>query len=615
MRSAIEDAAPAGEVEQGGEVVGFEMHADGLYRKPPDRERFRVCGPFRVAGETRVEDGATGWGLRLEWWNRDRQLVSATVSRGMLAGDGTDARRRLADGGLHVGGSDAARAALRQYLSDVTSRRRFYAWPRTGWYDDAPSGAAFLYPGEVFGTVPNRALFLDMDRPPEVYRQAGTLDGWRAGVARAAAGNSRMVLAICVAFMGPLLRQCGEEGGCFHLRGSSSRGKTTAAKLAASVYGSPVGLRPFIRKWRATDNAIETLAAEHSDCALVMDEIGQADPKTVGEVAYMLADGQGKARARAGGGNRGATTWRVVVLSTGEESLAAYMQHAGKGVKTGQEVRFLDIPIEAGGAAAGGFETAENGAEAGALAQRLERAAVEHHGTAGPAFLAWFVPRVAADPVWMGERWRSWLAAWNAAELPRGADGQVARAGRRFALAALAGELATEAGITGWEPGQARWAAGECFRAWMAQFGGTGGREAAQIIAATRRFILEHGQARFETIKDAVKPAGDLSEGEPDLPEGKTIMKRAGWRWQEQEAGDGPKRWVHGIAPDVFAAEICQPLGAEPREARAVLAKAGVIRTRMEGGKQRFTIRRSVPGMGARVEMIAVEAGIFEGEG
>lgn len=67
------------------------------------------------------------------------------------------------------------------------------------------------------------------------------------------------------------------------------------------------------------------------------------------------------------------------------------MARGGKPVTAGQEVRFLDIPIEAGGRAECGFEMAASQEEAGALAQQLERAAIAHHGMARPAFLAWLV--------------------------------------------------------------------------------------------------------------------------------------------------------------------------------------------------------------------------------
>ena len=102
--------------------------------------------------------------------------------------------------------------------------------------------------------------------------------------------------------------------------------------------------------------------------------------------------------------------------------------------------------------------------------------------------------------------------------VPPGADGQVQRAGRRLALVAVAGELASTCELTTWPPGAAA-AVGVVFRAWMAERGGTGSREDMQLFAALRRFIAAHGSARFEALRPAsVDDAG--AQTEPALPEG-----------------------------------------------------------------------------------------------
>lgn len=103
------------------------------------------------------------------------------------------------------------------------------------------------------------------------------------------------MFAISVAFAGTLAGITGEDSGGFHLRGKSSTGKSTALKVAASVWGHPA---TYVRQWRATSNGLEGLAALHADDGLlILDELEQVDPKEAGEVAYMLGNGQGKARA------------------------------------------------------------------------------------------------------------------------------------------------------------------------------------------------------------------------------------------------------------------------------------------------------------------------------
>ena len=81
------------------------------------------------------------------------------------------------------------------------------------------------------------------------------------------------------------------------------------------------------------------------------------------------------------------------------------------------------------------------------------------------------------------------------------ASGQVQRVGRRFALAAVAGELATEAGCTGWPAGAATDAANACFHAWLAaRPGGIGNAEEAQMLTQVRSWVQLNGAGRFTLV-------------------------------------------------------------------------------------------------------------------
>src|SRR5690606_27881131 len=80
------------------------------------------------------------------------------------------------------------------------------------------------------------------------------------------------------------------------------------------------------------------------------------------------------------------------------------------------------------------------------------------------------------------------------------ASSQVRRVAQRFALLAVAGELATCRGITGWTVGNAIWAVKRCFQAWLNARGGSGNLEEQRIIAHVKAFIEQHGTSRFEDI-------------------------------------------------------------------------------------------------------------------
>ena len=69
-------------------------------------------------------------------------------------------------------------------------------------------------------------------------------------------------------------------------------------------------------------------------------------------------------------------------------------------------------------------------------------------------------------------------------------------------MVAAAGEMATEAGITGWPAGEAIDAARRCFNAWIeARPGGIGMSEDAQMLRQMRGWFGLHGEARFTRLE------------------------------------------------------------------------------------------------------------------
>lgn len=73
------------------------------------------------------------------------------------------------------------------------------------------------------------------------------------------------------------------------------------------------------------------------------------------------------------------------------------------------------------------------------------------------------------------------------------ADGQLGRIAVRFALVALAGELASEWAITGWPAGWATEAAATCFYGMVSLWpGGFGSGAEAAMLQQVRTLIAEH---------------------------------------------------------------------------------------------------------------------------
>ena len=242
--------------------------------------------------------------------------------------------------GLKLSTGRKDRARLLEYLQDTLPRRAVVSVPRLGWH-----GGVFVLPTEVIGNDIG-VMFQSPYEQEHHYRITETLAAWQEGVAHYCQGNSRLLFAVSAAFAGPLMGVVGEESGGFHFRGPSSTGKSTAQLLAGSVWGGG-GQHGFGHTWRATANGLETVAELHNDGLLCLDELSQVDAREAGEMAYLLANGAGKNRMTKTMGARRSLRWRLMILSSGELSLAAHMQTSGRKARAGQEVRLLDIPADA----------------------------------------------------------------------------------------------------------------------------------------------------------------------------------------------------------------------------------------------------------------------------
>ncbi len=393
-----------------------------------------VCGPMHIEAQT-FDGIENNFGRLLRFQNTAGKWRSWAMPMELLKGDGSDLRGELLAMGLEL--DPFARQTLARYLQERTPRKQIRCALQVGWCGDV-----FVLPDAVIGPHAAGVIFQSGERSHDEHGQAGTLDGWQAEIAARAVANPLFLLALSAAFAGPLLKRTNTEGGGLHFVGDSSTGKTTILEAACSVWGGP-GYR---RSWRATANGMEGAAALFNDCLLALDEISECDPREVGAIVYSLGNGRGKQRASRTGAARSVTRWSAFIVSTGERTIGTTMMDGGQRTKAGQAVRLLDIPASR---RYGCFDELHGMASETALSDAIKRASTQHHGRTGRAFLE----RLTHDERDMAgtlERIKA-LAAFN----PEGAEGQDKRAAGRFALLALAGELATEYGITGWSEGAA----------------------------------------------------------------------------------------------------------------------------------------------------------------
>jgi uncharacterized protein (DUF927 family) len=247
--------------------------------------------------------------------------------------------------------------------------------------------------------------------------------------------------------------------------------------------------------WKATANSFEEVAQAHNDCLMVIDELGQAEPKTVGDVCYTLSNGQGK--SRLGSAKR---SWRVMFITSGEISLAEQMAKAGEKTMIGQEVRLLEISTDCS-AEDGLFENIHRSKSPADFSNRIKRATANHYGMPLQKFLEHLTTNTEA----VETRCRAYMDSFLKAVLPQDATGVVPRAALRFALVAAAGELATKLKLTGWKKGEAFRAAKKCFASWLEHHKTFD--PVAMAVDRVQKFIMENN-ARFEIVGGGVRLNG-----------------------------------------------------------------------------------------------------------
>lgn len=547
----------------------------GIDEDGSDKTPIWVCSPLGVIAKTR--DTRSGeWGRLLEWFDDDGVRHQWAMPMELLESDGVDVRRQLARLGLHIATSRAGRDLLSAYIKVWPVNQRVRCVERLGWH-----GPVYLTPFETIGDTGELVVFQNSHAIEPAFAVAGTLQDWRNSVAALSAGNTRLVFAVAVALAGTLVSIVGEDSGGFQLRGKSSSGKSSALKAAASVWGDPAA---YMRMWRATTNGLEGLAALHNDGALILDELSQCDPKEAGEAAYLLANGQGKTRAQRNGTARAAQRWQLLFLSSGEESLSALMARAGRKANVGQEIRLADIQADAG-AGMGAFEQLHGIPTPAALADTVKDAATRWHGAVGIAWLRHVVQDRAQLSDFIADGMRQFVAE----VVPRGAVGQVERVARRFALVAVAGELATHYGLTGWAEGESERAAKACFASWLEGFGGIGNREERAVLSQVRAFFEAHGASRFESMAAA---------------EDQRVVNRAGFH---RDGPGGVREFL--VLPEAFKTEVCK--GVDARAAEKLLVSRGWI---APGGDGRPTQKPRLPGIGTAARVYVFTGKMWETE-
>lgn len=514
---------------------------------------------------------SNSWGKVIRFRDRDEVLKQLYIRNSDIATNGNAIVKDLVDMGLQVSTEFKMKDALLHYLNlaPPMEKEKAICSDRIGWHDNV----YLLHDNTVIGNADTRVVYTGAPIGNHNANK-GTTEEWKENVAAICRGNSLLILSVCVAFASVLLRLLKIESGGYHLFGESSTGKSTSLYVAASVHGEPESL---MGNWRSTSNGTEARAKKYNDALMILDELHQSNSKEAGDAAYMIMNGKGKQRANVLGDARDVIEWRLNCLSSGEIAYASFVQEGGKNSRAGQEVRMLDISADMG-VGLGTFENIHGAKDSHTFAEQVKMACSNYYGTPIRAFLE----NLVTDMTGLEPRFADLKERFFEDFVPAESSGQVKRVATKLAVAALAGELASIMGLTGWEPDEAFDAVGRGFTRWLATRGTTGQQEAETAVDQVKNFLLRHGMSRFAPVTEQLSGGYKL-----DYPD-RQINNLAGFRIVR---GDNAYEFIVFIEP--YNKEMCT--GLNSKYVTQTLAQRGYLAVEANGKPQ---VRRRLPGLG-----------------
>ena len=486
----------------------YELREDGVYYEIVikqngvilDRFWKKLCGYLKPVGIIRDGD-KKNWAKVCDFTNKDN-LKSEIFVNDEDVTDPTALLKLLLNNGLEVPKVNEiykgkqTNKLLAQYINSYNPTKRFTGVDKVGWHGNCyllpfvnDARNSYLVQDTEQGETKEREEYIlqsNSANPRKLIRQ-GTINGWQDRIGKLVNGNNLLMFSTATAISAPLFKKFNEEGCCFHFSGSSSIGKTTALYVASSVWGMG---KPS--SFRTTDNAAESLCKNSNDGLLLMDELAEIDPNSLEKLTYLFGNGTGKGRSRRNGEAQAITTFKILGLSTGEIGLQAKLNEKGKNTTAGQSVRFIEIPADSG-KGLGIFDTLhhfENGRD---LSDYLRKECLNCGGVVIDEWMRYISSNFNDLQKAIIFASKTWLEKY----LPQNSDPQVQRVGKKFALIAIIGETAIDAGILPFAQGAISEACKVLFERWLEQRGNNGSHEFQGIIERLKMLTQESINSRF----------------------------------------------------------------------------------------------------------------------
>jgi putative DNA primase/helicase len=316
--------------------------------------------------------------------------------------------------GAHLVKQAAMTEFLNRLQAEPPRRASFKVATKLGW-----DGKQFVLPSGVIAVHEEPIKFaLDEieNAQRKKYRVSGDLQGWQR-LAQLARGNTRLMTALALAFVGPLGDILKVEQVAIQLCGDPGSGKTAVAIAAGSVWGCHTDPNRalnhgFGETWNATLNSLEAVAVAHNHTLLPVDETRAADKKTgslvqtITDAVMRLEKSVEKSRLNV----LGQRSWWVPVLSTSNWSLDEMAAPDRFPIDDAHRGRLIDVPNPILGF--GVFEHLHGRANHSILSQDLIKVALAQHGSAAEEYLLRIVDWRQQDEAALKHRLEKWRQSY-----------------------------------------------------------------------------------------------------------------------------------------------------------------------------------------------------------
>jgi len=232
---------------------------------------------------------------------------------------------------------------LKSFLvNNMSVIKTTHAFPQLGWYDQKFVYGDHIIEQNITGKITYKPVTL-LNGDENVM---SALDTSQCKNAKKWVKTSEQLLTyprarfMCyVSVVAPLLKKLGAKSFVVHQWGETSTGKSTLVNFALSIWGDILKLS---NSGNVTVNYAEEFSQFCKDLPVAFDETQMSKKEDIIKIIYMLANETGKGRAKATGGTRTTRKWKVVGLTSGEDSVTSDTTFAGADVRVIQLFNGLD---------------------------------------------------------------------------------------------------------------------------------------------------------------------------------------------------------------------------------------------------------------------------------